>query len=190
MTDQQVLPTSMKGQTMKTYIGTKIINAEPMTRQAYNDFRGWPLPADENGFDKGYLVEYTDGGKANTGAFRGYVSWSPKEQFDNAYRLTSGMSFGLAIDALKKGHRVARSGWNGRGMWLVLVPGTKLAQLKEGTPYATALSAANGSAVNACEILPHIDMYTTNAQGRRAMLPGWLASQTDMLSDDWEIIST
>lgn len=184
---QQVLPTAMKGQTMKTYIGTKIIKAVSMTRQAYNDFRGWPLPADENGFDDGYIVEYTDGGKANTAAFKGYVSWSPKEQFENAYRATCGLSFGMAIEALKNGHLVARAGWNGRGMWLVLVPGTELAQLKEGTPYATALSTAS---VNACEILPHIDMWTTNAQGRRAMLPGWLASQTDMLSDDWGIVST
>jgi len=31
-------------------------------------------------------------------------------------------------------------------------------------------------------------MWTTNAEGRRAMLPGWLASQTDMLAEDWQII--
>ena len=37
------------------------------------------------------------------------------------------------------------------------------------------------------EILPHIDMWTTNSEGRRAMLCGWLASQTDMLSEDWMI---
>lgn len=92
------------------------------------------------------------------------------------------MNFGQAIDALKAGHKVARAGWNGKGMWLVLVPGTPTAQLRDGTPYRTATGLAE------CEILPHIDMWTTNAQGRRAMLPGWLASQTDMLSDDWEIV--
>jgi len=67
------------------YIGTKIINAEPMTRLLYNSFRGWKLPADENGEDEGYLVEYLDGGKANVPTHKGYVSWSPKEQFDAAY---------------------------------------------------------------------------------------------------------
>ena len=41
------------------YIGTKMINAEPMTRAAYNVFRGWELPADENGDDEGYLVIVT-----------------------------------------------------------------------------------------------------------------------------------
>lgn len=77
---------------MKTYIGTKIINAIPMNRLAYNEFRGWTLPVDENGADEGYLVEYTDGGKANTLHFAGYVSWSPKEQFDNAYLLIGDVS--------------------------------------------------------------------------------------------------
>ena len=70
---------------MNTYIGTKIINAKPMTRQEYNDFRGWQLPKDENGNDEGYLVEYLDGGKPNTAEYAGYVSWSPKAQFEAAY---------------------------------------------------------------------------------------------------------
>ena len=58
----------------KTYIGTKIIRALPMTRQEYNDYRGWQLPADENGDDEGYLVEYVDGGKANDPRHDGYIS--------------------------------------------------------------------------------------------------------------------
>lgn len=93
-----------------------------------------------------------------------------------------GMNFGDAIGALKAGQRVARAGWNGKGMWLVLVPGTPEAKLREGTPYANALG------LDSCEILPHIDMWTINAHGRRAMLPGWLASQTDMLAEDWMIV--
>lgn len=92
------------------------------------------------------------------------------------------MNFGQAIDALKAGSKVARQGWNGKGMWLILVPGTEEAQLREGTPYQAALNQ------NSCEILPHIDMWTINASGRRAMLPGWLASQSDMLADDWVIV--
>lgn len=93
------------------------------------------------------------------------------------------MNFGQAIEALKTGQRVCRSGWNGKGMWLILVAGTPQAQLREGTPYRTA------TGLEECEILPHIDMWTTNADGRRAMLPGWLASQTDMLADDWQVIA-
>ena len=58
---------------MKTFLGTKLVNAMPMTRGAYNELRKWQLPADENGDDEGYLVEYTDGGAPNTDLFIGYV---------------------------------------------------------------------------------------------------------------------
>lgn len=70
---------------MKTYIGTKIVRAAPMSRAEYNDLRNWPLPADEDGADAGYLVEYQDGGKPNHPDYQGYISWSPHEQFESAY---------------------------------------------------------------------------------------------------------
>lgn len=70
-------------------------------------------------------------------------------------------SFGDAIRALKDGKRVQRSGWNGKGMWLGLqVPDS-------------------GSA----NTLPYIFMITVTGD----RVP-WLASQTDMLSDDWSIV--
>lgn len=106
---------------MTKHIGVKLVNAFPMNRLAYNDFRGWQLPPDENGADDGYLVEYLDGGKPNTERFDGYVSWSPKEVFEKAYRPVLGLNFGLAIEALKQGKKVSRSGWNGKGMHLQLV---------------------------------------------------------------------
>lgn len=56
-----------------------------MNRLDYNKYRGWELPHDENGEDEGYLVEYLDGGKPNHPWHSGYISWSPKEQFDNGY---------------------------------------------------------------------------------------------------------
>lgn len=168
---------------MTTHIGTKVVSAMPMTRQAYNDLRGWELPANEDGADEGYLVEYTDGGKPNHPNFLGYISWSPKEQFEGAYRETTGMPFGLAIEALKLGDKVARAGWNGKGMWLILVPGTPDVRPRPDTPYGKALPDAL-----TIEILPQIDMWTINADGRRAMLPGWVASQTDMLADDWMLV--
>jgi len=92
------------------------------------------------------------------------------------------LNFGQAIQAMKDGAKVARDGWNGKGMWIMLVPGTP----KINT---TPNSAYHSAGITECEILPHIDMWTTNAHGRRAMLPGWLASQTDMLAEDWEIVN-
>ena len=73
---------------MITYNCNKKVHAVPMTRLDYNILRGWELPANENGSDKGYLVEYIDGGKPNHFDYEGYISWSPKEQFDNGYRAT------------------------------------------------------------------------------------------------------
>ena len=46
---------------MKKYIGTKLIEAEPMTRGEYNTYRGWQIPADEKPEDGGYLLKYPDG---------------------------------------------------------------------------------------------------------------------------------
>lgn len=105
----------------------------------------------------------------------------PREGDWTPDRVTRG-DFGWALSWLKNGRKVAREGWNGKGMWLVLVPGTPDAELRDGTPYKKALGQER------CEILPHIDMWTINASGRRAMLPGWLASQSDMLADDWVIV--
>lgn len=158
---------------MKLHIGTKQVTSTPMTRLAYNAYRGWELPANEDGADDGYLVEYLDGGKPNDSRHVGYISWSPKEQFDNAYRPTDGMSFGLAIEALKAGKRVARAGWNGK--WLSLVSAGSY-----DVGCGTVGQEPNGPRIG---LLPWIGMKTAD----EGFVP-WLASQTDMLADDWQIV--
>jgi len=67
------------------YISHKIVKRLPMTRLEYNNLRKWELPEDENGADEGYMVEYLDGGEPNVPGFDGYISWSPKKQFDDGY---------------------------------------------------------------------------------------------------------
>lgn len=91
------------------------------------------------------------------------------------------MSFGEAITHLKAGRRVARSGWNGKNMWLALQPGSTITpeQAREG---ATLWRAAEGP--TEIKILPHIDMRAADG----SIVVGWLASQTDMLADDWVLI--
>ena len=168
---------------MERYIGTKLINAKPMTRQEYNDLREWMLPDDEDGNDDGYLVEYLDGGLANHHAYSGYISWSPKDVFEKAYRTSGNLTFGHAIEFAKQGFKVSRTGWNGKGMWVIYNPGSngETHTMSEGSVYKK-------HGVEACEILPHFDMYTVNAHGRWAMLPGWLASQSDMDARDWCVV--
>lgn len=163
---------------MKTYIGTKIVNAEPMTRIAYNTLRGWELPSDEIGNEAGYLVEYNDGvpNLARHG-YTGYVSWSPAEQFEKAYRETYGMNFGLAIEAMRTGARVARVEWSSRGMWLKLVPAHSWCCTASG--FFDSMDAAP----YAYDTLPWVGMKTAD----NGFVP-WLASQTDMLAYDWYIV--
>lgn len=172
---------------MKRHIGTKIINAKPMTRAEYNALRGWTVPADENPEDEGYLVEYVDGGQANHPDFDGYISWSPADVFDRAYRPMEGMTFGQAIEALKAGQRVARAGWNGKGMWLSLsCDGNREVSAEHfWSPHNTAFAQHNGGTAT---VLPCITMKTVDSTGREAILMGWLASQTDMLCEDWRVV--
>ena len=155
---------------MKQYIGTKVISSTPMTRAEYNEYRGWDLPGNEDGMDDGYLVEYLDGGKPNDFRHIGYISWSPKAQHDAAYRPCDAMTFGLAIEALKLGKRVARAGWNGKGMYLALIPGG----------YAEHPNVNGGMEI---EALPWIGMKTADNK----FVP-WLASQTDVLAEDWTLV--
>ena len=70
---------------MQKFKCTKEVYANPMTRQEYNDYRGWVLDSDEDGSDEGYLVEYVDGGKPNHLDHKGYISWSPKDVFEKGY---------------------------------------------------------------------------------------------------------
>ena len=87
------------------------------------------------------------------------------------------MNFSDALNALKVGARVARIGWNGKGMFLFLVPGSIFAVNRE--PLLSIMG--EGTQV---EYHAHIDMKT--AQGY--VVP-WLASQADLLSEDWTVIS-
>ena len=164
---------------MKTFIGTKILRASPLTRQAYNDLRGWQLPSDENGADEGYLVEYTDGGTPNVDGFEGYVSWSPKEQFEAAYQPLEAMNFGHAIEMLKRGERVARSGWNGKGMFLYLVPAASYPAGRN------VLGTMKG--VFPDDMVPY-GAYIAMKTAQDNVVP-WLASQTDVLADDWQVVA-
>lgn len=67
------------------FVSHKQVKCLPMTRGDYNIYQGWKTPENEDVSDEGYLVEYLDGGKPNHADHEGYISWTPKEQFDNGY---------------------------------------------------------------------------------------------------------
>ena len=84
--------------------------------------------------------------------------------------------FGWALQMLKSGKKVAREGWNGKGMFLFLVQGSTF---KVNRPPLLGIYP-EGTEIQYC---PHIDMKTADGK----VVP-WLASQTDVLAEDWTIV--
>ena len=137
------------------YIGTKEVTA-------------WA--AQKDGKD-GYGVKYADG----------YTSWSPKDAFEEAYRtsepgMDQALNYGDALHYLKLGKKVARTGWNGKGMFVFLVQGSVFkvsrAPLLGIYPEGTTI-----------DYRAHTDIR--NADGTIAT---WVPSQGDHLANDWMVL--
>lgn len=92
------------------------------------------------------------------------------------------MTFGEALEHLKNGGKVARKGWNGKGMFLFLLPGGNIPKDAIEDPKLKEVLDKNDK--DHFEALGSIRMKTADDK----ILTGWLASQTDMLSEDWEIV--
>lgn len=94
----------------------------------------------------------------------------------------TGLPFESALSHIKAGGRAARSGWNGRGTWIALGQGGVTPAEKFWNPHtkAHALSMQNCVA----EVLPYLILKTADDK----ILMGWLASQTDLLAEDWELM--
>ena len=154
---------------IKEYIGTKIVKAWPCCRvvTAEGNIEYSTIASTNDPFamsvEEGYRIQYEDG----------YLSWSPEDVFEAAYRETTGMPFGLAIEAAKKGKKIARAGWNGKNQYVEL---------------AYCISYKNNAAevinVNHCNIGNKALAFV----GTSGVQMGWLASQADMLADDWRIV--
>lgn len=93
------------------------------------------------------------------------------------------VNFGIALEALKQGKRIAREGWNGKGMFLFLLPAGTVPTKAIHDPMLRQVieSEIQGDTF---EALGSIRMFTAD----KKILTGWLASQTDMLSEDWIIL--
>lgn len=95
-----------------------------------------------------------------------------------------GMSFGAAIALMKKGKKVARKGWNGKGMWLCipLVDGPEHVSMDGiwGEPLKDYAGLIGGTV----KVMPYIAMKTADG----SVVIGWLASQMDMLAEDWVVV--
>jgi uncharacterized protein DUF2829 len=90
------------------------------------------------------------------------------------------MNFGQAIEALKQGKRVSRSGWNGKGMFLILIPGSKI-PVSADRPLGQAAPELVGKTI---DYQPHIDIWTA----QETLVP-WIPSQSDVLAEDWGVVA-
>ena len=97
--------------------------------------------------------------------------------------MSKNMSFGEALVFLRAGDKVAREGWNGKGMWVSRTEGKILDLDKDNTwtKNVRDVAVSNGGFV---ELLPYLSMKT--ADGKIQI--GWLASQSDMLAFDWCVV--
>ena len=139
---------------MREYIGTKMIKAEPQVKDG----------------KEGYKVVYEDS----------YVSWSPKDVFEKSYKESCNLTFGIALELLKKGKKIARKGWNGKDMFVVYQKG-----YPNGIP--CNIQTANAWKLNEGDLFkcePYLQIKMVN--GSHAM---WVPSINDVLSEDWEIVN-
>jgi hypothetical protein len=144
---------------------------------AFTTMPGWADRWKGSEEDLGYYVVYADG----------YSSWSPTKAFEEGYtpakahiegESNSGQrGIGWAIKQMHNGAKVARAGWNGKGMFLILVPGSTF---KVNRPPLLGVFS-EGTEV---QYHPHVDLK--NADG---VIVPWNASQGDLLATDWQLVS-
>ena len=159
------------------YIRLNFVEAEPMNFGEFKEKhpKSGGANVERNANDDGYKIVYRNG-EANE-----YVSWCPKAEFDAVSRPLGGMTFGIAVEAMKRGLKVTRAGWNGKGMYLWVMPGSTIKSCDTITdPHLKEIDEEEGE----IRFLGSIRMRTATGD----VLTGWLASQTDILSEDWMII--
>jgi len=144
---------------MEKFVGTKIVLAAPISKHTFAKMKNRSDLLKEKD-EYGYLVQYENG----------YLSWLPQEVFKDAYRRIDNMNFGLAIEVLKRGYKIARQGWNGKNMWLWYVRewSGEINTMPDPFTYYEGQS--------------FIVMKTDDK------LVPWVASQTDILAEDWQIV--
>lgn len=156
---------------MKKFIGVKVILAVLMTHGEYalekygedNSIHTTEF-SKQNKESKGYKVVYEDG----------YVSWSPKDVFEKAYRRIDNLTFGLAVEAMKKGNKIARKGWNRKNMFVYYVPANR---------YKTQTEVAKKEFGEYAKYNHYMAL-----KGVDGVVSTWVPSVTDCLAEDWVIV--
>ena len=98
----------------------------------------------------------------------------------------SNLNFSEALQELKAGKKVCRAGWNGKGMFIVLMPALYLPPYNtQGTERKVNDRTAKHIGVDKpLDSQPYIAMFTAQEKWQ----PGWMASQSDIFGDDWQVV--
>lgn len=155
---------------MEKFIGLKQIHAEPCSkRDYYKEKKGWFLRAEDD--VEGYKVVYEDG----------YVSWSPRTVFEKAYRKIDEMTFSEALESCKRGKKIARRGWNNKGMFIFYLPESMVKEEWCKDTILKDLAHQNGGEIK-CESMLRI--HTAS----KTISSGWRPTNLDLFETDWYIV--
>lgn len=99
------------------------------------------------------------------------------------------ISFGEALSHLKNGQKIARAGWNGKGMFVYLNKGSRDFDALDSAPEHTTIDGVSKDLFERGDTgtvtrLPNLNMRAASG----STVTGWLASQTDLLAEDWEVV--
>lgn len=150
----------MKKADMVYCVGIKPLKSVPMVLGEYNQLQGWEMPVGQDPNKAGYLVEYMDGGEPNHRGFDGYISWSPKDVFEKAYKVNGALGFSEAhaVTLLEDGKRIARSGWNGVGLYVYYITDGVLGR------------------------------FMVIRNGKTGRTNTWVPSSADLIANDWSVL--
>lgn len=143
------------------YVGTRKVTAMDITLGEYNQRRGWDIPANEDPEEQGYIITLENGD----------TTYQRKDAFDETYKVNGALSYSSALEYLKKGYIIARSGWNGKNMFVGM--------LTQTTDVILDINGARhlfGASKN---------MVLFNLQ--KGSYDPWVASSSDTLAEDWFI---
>lgn len=152
---------------MKKYLQVNLIEAEQSNLETAFKYLRWPIPSSEYPLQEGYLIKYEDG----------FESWCHKEKFEKANnREIIALTFGHAIEAVKQGKKIAREGWNGKGMFVYYIPANKY-------PFST--EAGKSLADEEGKVSYNAYLAIKNVNGT---VSTWVPSINDVLAEDWTIV--
>lgn len=143
------------------YVGTSKVRAFECNLGRYNQIQGWSLPEGQNPEDQGFVVERTDGS----------TSWVPRNLFMQDFNVNGQLTYGQALEYLKQGYIIARSGWNGTNMFIGM--------LREPIHLTLGINGAGHTFKGGNR------MFIFNMN--KGTYDPWVASSTDTIGEDWFI---